>query len=226
MRIKRKNTRKAIVAIVSVTAIAAASIGCFASDFETWYVSAKSGLNCRQSPEIADNIITAHPYGTELQIIGIDKTGDWWETWDGETQGWCYSDYLTQDLNYIEKFNPNHDYGNDTYEADESDTSSNSGSAGSYLGSFYVTGYTPDPGENGGWSTTAMGDNLWDVVGYAIATDPSVIPMGTRVYIEGIGYRVARDTGGAIQGNRIDVLTSSDSESCAITGNYNVYLAE
>ena len=40
------------------------------------------------------------------------------------------------------------------------------------------------------------------------------------------GSGLARDTGGAIKGNKIDVLTSSNSESNAITGNYNVYLAE
>ncbi len=100
------------------------------------------------------------------------------------------------------------------------------GVKGSYLGNFYVTGYTASPSENGGYSVTCMGDNLYSSVGWAIAVDPKVIPLGTKVYIEGIGYRVARDTGGAIKGNKIDVLTSSNSESNAITGNYNVYLAE
>ena len=38
-----------------------------------------------------------------------------------------------------------------------------------------------------------------------IATDPSFIPLGTRVYIPGYGYAVAEDTGGAIVGNRIDI---------------------
>lgn len=38
-----------------------------------------------------------------------------------------------------------------------------------------------------------------------IATDPRVIPMGTRVYVEGYGYAVAGDTGGAIKGDKIDV---------------------
>ncbi|MFC4403564.1 ubiquitin-like domain-containing protein [Gracilibacillus xinjiangensis] len=38
-----------------------------------------------------------------------------------------------------------------------------------------------------------------------IAVDPSVIPLGTKVWVEGYGYAVARDTGGAIKGNKIDV---------------------
>ena len=208
-----KNT---ITAIIAGAMITGSTVALAANNFETWYVNARSRLNCRTTPEIADNIITTYPRGTELQIIGVDDTGKWWETWDGETQGWCYGDYFSESAD---------DISNTDNSGDGSEISDN-GTTGSYLGNFYITGYTPDPGENGGWSTTAMGDNLWDVVGYAIATDPGVIPMGTRVYIEGIGYRVARDTGGAIQGNRIDVLTGSDSESCAITGSYNVYLAD
>ena len=38
-----------------------------------------------------------------------------------------------------------------------------------------------------------------------VATDPSVIPLGTRMTIPGYGEGVAADTGGAIVGKRIDV---------------------
>lgn len=44
-----------------------------------------------------------------------------------------------------------------------------------------------------------------------IAVDPSVIPLGTKVYVVGYGYAVAEDTGGAIKGNKIDVFLESES---------------
>ncbi|PKM81469.1 MAG: hypothetical protein CVU89_09470 [Firmicutes bacterium HGW-Firmicutes-14] len=46
-----------------------------------------------------------------------------------------------------------------------------------------------------------------------IAVDPRVIPMGTRLYIEGYGYGVAADTGGAIKGRKIDVFFESRREA-------------
>lgn len=69
-----------------------------------------------------------------------------------------------------------------------------------------ATGYSPDPRENGGYSTTATGLPI----GYgAAAVDPRVVPLGTKMYVEGYGYAFACDTGGAIKGHRIDLAYDS-----------------
>ncbi|WP_339160595.1 ubiquitin-like domain-containing protein [Siminovitchia sp. FSL H7-0308] len=46
-----------------------------------------------------------------------------------------------------------------------------------------------------------------------IAVDPNVIPLGTKVWVEGYGYAVAGDTGGAIKGNKIDVHVQTSGEA-------------
>ena len=46
-----------------------------------------------------------------------------------------------------------------------------------------------------------------------IAVDPTVIPLGTRVFIPGYGYAIADDIGGAIKGNRIDMAFASHGEA-------------
>jgi len=38
-----------------------------------------------------------------------------------------------------------------------------------------------------------------------VTVDPSVIPLGTRIDIAGVGTRVAQDTGSAIKGKRLDI---------------------
>lgn len=48
-----------------------------------------------------------------------------------------------------------------------------------------------------------------------IAVDPSVIPLGTKVWVEGYGYAVAGDTGGSISGNKIDVHMPTKADAYA-----------
>ncbi|TWT06209.1 G5 and 3D domain-containing protein [Planomicrobium sp. CPCC 101079] len=63
---------------------------------------------------------------------------------------------------------------------------------------------------------TATGINLKSNPGIKlIAVDPSVIPLGSKVWVEGYGYAIAGDTGGAIKGNKIDLFVADQSAALA-----------
>ncbi|WP_249313353.1 G5 and 3D domain-containing protein [Lederbergia citrea] len=67
---------------------------------------------------------------------------------------------------------------------------------------------------NGCSGITATGINLRANPNLkVIAVDPSVIPLGSKVWVEGYGYAVAGDTGGAIKGNRIDLFVPSKEQA-------------
>lgn len=46
-----------------------------------------------------------------------------------------------------------------------------------------------------------------------VAVDPSVIPLGTNLYVEGYGFALAADTGGVIKGDIIDVFMDTRQEA-------------
>ncbi len=46
-----------------------------------------------------------------------------------------------------------------------------------------------------------------------IAVDPTIIPLGTRVWVEGYGEAVAGDTGSSIKGKRIDVFMENEQDA-------------
>lgn len=54
--------------------------------------------------------------------------------------------------------------------------------------------------------------DVWPSVG-TVAVDPRVIPLGTRLYVDGYGFARAMDTGGAIKGNRIDLFFETREEA-------------
>ena len=79
---------------------------------------------------------------------------------------------------------------------------------------IYVTSTAYTASCNGCSGTTATGLNLHaNPNAKVIAVDPSVIPLGSKVYVEGYGYAVASDTGGAIKGNKIDVFFPSKADA-------------
>ena len=94
------------------------------------------------------------------------------------------------------------------------------------VGDFKLTFYDDDVACCGNTDgITKSGAHVQE--GVTIAVDPSVIPLGTEVCIEGIGYRTAQDTGGAIDDKRIDVYVSTHSKALELGIKYaKVYIVE
>jgi 3D (Asp-Asp-Asp) domain-containing protein len=79
---------------------------------------------------------------------------------------------------------------------------------------FVVTRYiprSPDYGKfNDGFTSTMKKANPDARI---VAVDPALVPYGSRVWIEGLGWFNAEDCGSAIKGFRLDILTATTKES-------------
>lgn len=80
------------------------------------------------------------------------------------------------------------------------------------LGSFNVTAYCcckeccGKAPTHPAYGLTASGTKATE--GRTIAVDPSIIPLGTTVYLNGVPY-IAEDTGSAIKGKKIDLFINN-----------------
>lgn len=122
-------------------------------------------------------------------------------------------------LEMEEKYNEELNYYKRTYNVTSRNTSViERNSKGTYLGNFVSTAYCIENYHhicnNGNPSVTANGSK--PIPYQTVAVDPKVIPLGSKLKIETDGqvyYVTANDTGGAIKGNKIDIVCPTHSEA-------------
>lgn len=86
-----------------------------------------------------------------------------------------------------------------------------------YIGDFKITHYCIEKREHTcgtGTGLTATGTQV--TAGRTVAVDPTVIPYGTKIYIEGYGWRIAEDTGGGVNGDHIDIAVTDHATAISM----------
>ena len=98
-----------------------------------------------------------------------------------------------------------------------------------YLGEYNCAAYCSEQYEHicgTGDGITASGAPVQ--AGVTVAADPDILPLGSAVYIEGVGLRYVQDTGSAVKGNTLDVAVETHSDALAWPGygTHRVWLLE
>lgn len=86
-----------------------------------------------------------------------------------------------------------------------------------YIGDYKLTHYCTEKRKHicgTGTGLTATGTQV--TAGRTVAVDPSIIPYGTELYIEGYGWRIAEDCGGAVDGKHIDIAVETHSHALSM----------
>lgn len=92
------------------------------------------------------------------------------------------------------------------------------------LGSFRLSFYCSCEKCCGAQSTGLTKSGTTVTEGRTIAVDPTIIPLGSRVYIDGYGVFIAEDIGSAIKGNKIDIAVGNHEQALTLgIDNANVY---
>lgn len=90
-----------------------------------------------------------------------------------------------------------------------------------YMGDFKLSYYCDERYPHicgAGIGKTASGKAT--EIGWTVAADTSVIPMGSIIYIEGFGFREVMDVGGGVKGQHIDILVDTHANALSMGVNH------
>lgn len=161
-----------------------------ASMLATNVISKRTSL--RSLPDQGSNQITTISAGTNVLLLGVTEGGYTMVQYDGVI-GYVLENCVASSININQ--------------------------IGTGTAVYTVTAYCPcrrccgnySPEVRGGEPHTSTGTIPQE--GRTIAVDPSIIPYGTKIYIEGYGTFVAEDCGGAIKGRHIDMYFDSHEKA-------------
>ena len=183
-----------MVAVTGIVLTASVTAGALAAN-----VTATTSVNVRAGAGNGYKVVTVLKKGKVVAKTG--SSGNWTKVTANGKTGYVYNKYLTSG-------------GSTTTNASKKPSASTS-STGSktYMGNYKLTFYAGD-------STTASGRT--PRVNHTIAADTSILPMYSKVYIEGWGTYTVEDRGGAIKGKRIDIFVANNK----IANQYGVKYAD
>lgn len=173
-------------------------------------------VNLRSLPDQASNKITTIPRGANVTVLGSTQGGYTMVQYNGIT-GYVLENCVVDSLGSSSSVTYSYSSASSgtSYSLNSSDVVQSSTGGILFTCSAYCScriccgAYSPEV--TGRESHTATG--TVPMQGRTIAVDPTVIPYGTSVTIEGMGTFVAEDCGGAIKGNRIDIYFSNHQDA-------------
>lgn len=187
--IKKFTIGALILGTVFTTSVTAASTQSEASSYSG---KASISLNVRTGPGVGNRSIGVVSQG---DVVSGPVVNGWVQINHKGRKGYVSKYYLSGNAKSASK---------NTYNQSENKSSSKKSQAPSgRTMTMEATAYTATGNLTASGTRARVG---------AVAVDPRVIPLGTRLYIEGYGYATAEDTGGAIKGNIIDLYMNSTSE--------------
>lgn len=193
----QKFKRIALVVLTTVILTTAAAATASAAT-----VQATGNINLRAKASTSSRILTVMKKNAKRTVLGVSKNKKWYKVKVNGKTGYVNCKYVK--------------YSNSNSSSSPTKTESSSSKKKVKLGNFKLTFY-------GGDTMTASGKR--PRINHTIAVDRRVIPLGSKVYIEGWGTYYAEDTGGAIKGKIIDIFVRSEREANRIGIRHaNVYI--